>query len=97
MMNFLKKNKYHIHADVPPHEVQEIYENSLTSTSNHEELLPKIMYPLDCISAFRNDKIIFGDQILSFNIAEGGRFTPDTENLPDETIAATLSLFCWIC
>ena len=55
MMNFLKKNNYHIHADATPHEVQEIYENSLISTSNHEELLPKIMYPLLSNSTFRND------------------------------------------
>ena len=79
-MHLLKRKNLHIHVDETPHQVQAMYENSLRSTSRHDNFFVNSYLP------------IFGQKIFNRDIIEGGRFNSDTVNLLNEMIDGSLSL-----
>ena len=84
MIIILNEKKEHIHTDVVPHEVYEIY-NLLQRNSFLFSLHPfTILSFKDCL---------YDDLFISFDIMESGRFIFDSINILDNMISATAASF----
>ena len=91
MIRILKENNHQIGDDTPPHTIQEMYDLYLTNQNYRDNLKNRITFPLLPAKSLKQIDLI-GEELLTFNIINGGQFINDKQNICNETLLQVIDL-----
>ena len=77
MIGVLRKNNYQIGDEAEPHFIQEMYDMHLLVDKRHQHLSDAITFPKYSSKSLIQSNSVLGENILSFELIDGGRFISD--------------------